>query len=457
MEQLIATIRRAGGWPLVVGGAVRDMVLGHEPKDVDFEVYGLNVDALIAALREFGEVHAVGASFGVLKLHIGGYAYDISVPRRESKAGSGHRGFIVACDPYMPPQEAAARRDFTWNAMAYDPSSGVILDFFGGQDDLAARRLRHTSPAFAEDPLRVLRAMQFAARLDLSLDPTTAELCRSLAGEYATLAVERIWGEWEKWALKGIVPSAGLRVLRESDWIVHYPDLAALIDCPQEPAFHPEGDVWIHTGFVADAAAHIAERDKLMGDDRITLILAALCHDLGKPTTTMRRADGRIVSPGHAEAGDAPTRRFLASIGCPARVVQRVRVLVREHMTHTSISGEVSPRQVRRLAERLGLGGEQIAQLARLVEADYSGRPPLPGGMPEAMATAVRQAGALGVTTTPPPALLAGRHLVAAGYLPGPSLGVILRAARTAQLDGVFEDEAGALRWALKHFPHPAL
>lgn len=441
IQPILAAIEAAGGTPLIVGGAVRDYLLGLEPKDIDVEVYHLDVERLADVLARFGRVDAVGRSFGILKLRLpDGQEYDFALPRRESKVGAGHRGFIAAPDPRMTPQEAAARRDFTINALALTPA-GTVLDFFGGQADLRAGILRHTTTAFAEDPLRVLRAMQLAARFDLRLAPETAALCRSLLPEAATLSIERIWGEWQKWALKGRMPSSGLRILIETGWIALYPELAALIDCPQDPAYHPEGTVWQHTLHVCDAAARIAERDGLEGEQRAVLLFAALCHDLGKPAATIRDPDGRVRSPDHAQAGVEPARSFLQRIGSPKGITSPALRLVREHMVH--MSAAVTARAVRRLAVRLA--PTTIEQWGRLVEADYSGRPPRPPHAPGA--PFVELARQLGVAGGPPAPLLQGRHLIAAGMTPGPHLGALLRRAYQAQLDGQFATVEDGLAW----------
>src|SRR5262245_54574022 len=275
LHPILEAIQAAGGQPLIVGGAVRDMLLGHDPKDLDVEVYRLDVEQLAAALAPFGRLDAVGRSFGVLKLRTpAGQEFDFGLPRRESKVGAGHRGFLAAPDPTMTPHEAAARRDFTINAIALTPD-GRVLDFFGGQADLRDRVLRHTTAAFAEDPLRVLRGMQFAARFDMRLAPETAALGRALLPEAPTLAIERVWAEWWKWATKGIRPSAGLRALEETSWIGLYPELVALIGCQQDRLWHPEGDVWLHSLHVVDAAATIAARDGLASEERAALLLAA--------------------------------------------------------------------------------------------------------------------------------------------------------------------------------------
>jgi tRNA nucleotidyltransferase (CCA-adding enzyme) len=398
-------------------------------------------------LARFGRIDAVGRSFGILKLRLpGGYEFDVSLPRRESKIGAGHRGFIAEPDPAMTPREAAARRDFTFNALALTPS-GELLDFFGGQADLAAGILRHTTAAFAEDPLRVLRAMQFAARFDMRLAPETANLCRTLLPEAPTLSIERIWGEWYKWALKGHKPSAGLRVLRETGWIDLYPELAALIDCPHDPLWHPEGSVYQHTLHVCDAAASIAERDALEDHERVVLVFAALCHDLGKPATTVFDPDGRIRSPGHAEAGVPLARSLLHRFGSPDNVTAPVLPLVREHLVHIGMTP--TERAVRRLALRLAPA--TIEQWGRLVEADHSGRPPLPPGAPGA--EIVEVARRIGTATGRPAPILLGRHLLEAGWQPGPALGQVLRQAYQAQIDGAFTTVEEGLIWVARQHP----
>ncbi|MGH7232052.1 MAG: CCA tRNA nucleotidyltransferase, partial [Nitrospiraceae bacterium] len=334
-ERLCRLIRETGGRPLLVGGCVRDLLLSSRPSDLDLEVYELAPQQLIDVLGSAFDIDLVGQSFGVIKLHH--YPIDISLPRRESKVGMGHRGFEVLSDPWMSLEEAAARRDFTMNAMAIDPATEELLDPFNGQRDLKLRILRHTSPQFAEDPLRVLRGMQFISRFELTPAPETLALCRGLFHEYPTLTPERIWGEWEKWATWAVHPSLGLRFLQEIGWTAMYPELVALQGCPQDPAWHPEGDVWTHTLLVVDQAAQIAVREGLEGHERAVLLLAALCHDLGKPSTTAV-IDGHIRSPGHAECAD-PVSSFLDKLGTSKELATRIMGLVRHHLSHLQFDG----------------------------------------------------------------------------------------------------------------------
>jgi tRNA nucleotidyltransferase (CCA-adding enzyme) len=254
LRAMLEAVRRIGR-PRLVGGGVRDWLLGITPKDFDIEAGGVDFESLHRVLAPFGSTDVVGRSFGVLKVRsrTSGAEYDFSLPRRESKTGAGHRGFAVEPDPTLSDAGAAARRDFTVNAIALDPFTGALIDPYDGQRDLRAKVLRHTSTAFVEDPLRVLRAFQLAARFDFTLAPETAALSRSIAATYPELAVERVWGEWEKWATKAIRPSRGLSVLAETGWLAHFPEVSALAGTPQEPEWHPEGDVFAHTQHCLDA------------------------------------------------------------------------------------------------------------------------------------------------------------------------------------------------------------
>ncbi|ABU60150.1 CCA tRNA nucleotidyltransferase [Roseiflexus castenholzii] len=447
LAPLFDALARAGGRPLLVGGAVRDLLLGLPPTDIDVEVYGIDGQHLAAALAPFGRVDAVGRSFGVLKLRLDGYNVDVALPARYRPAAAGEPGALAEYDPSLTPREALARRDFTINALALTPS-GDLVDYFGGRADLEARRLCHTSEAFGDDPLRVLRAMQFAARFNMRLAPDTAALCRTLLPASAGLPLDRIWREWHKWATLGAHPSAGLRALDESGWLALYPELAALQGCPQHPHFHPEGDVWLHTLYVCDAAVRIAERDALDARDRAVLIFAALCHDLGKPPTTIVEEDGIPRSPGHATAGVPLTRAFLARIGSPHWLEPLVTPLVREHLAH--LHTPPTPRVVRRLAHRLTPA--TLVQWERLVEADASGRPPLPPERPAAAHLALAEAE--GAAKNRPAPLVRGRDLIAAGVEPGPRLGALLRRAYEAQLDGAFRTVEEGIAWVLHTNEH---
>ncbi|MEI6972712.1 MAG: HD domain-containing protein, partial [bacterium] len=387
----------------------------------------------VAALEPVFALDLVGRAFGVVKIR--GMPIDVAIPRRESKAGLGHKGFEVLSDPDMKPEEAATRRDFTVNSMAYDLARGVLVDPYGGVRDLEAKVLRHVSGKFVEDPLRVLRGMQFAARFGLEPAPETVAICRTIGME--GLAAERINDEWSKLILRGVKPSTGLRFLMDTGWIRHFPELQALSGCAQEPEWHPEGDVWVHTLQCMDAYAQ--ER---VGDDWEDLVvgLAVLCHDLGKPATTAFM-DGRIRSLGHEDAGEEPTRSFLGRFTNQADLVEAVVPLVAHHLKPDELfKSKAGDSAIRRLARKVG----RIDRLVRVARADRMGRHPMAyTGFP-AGDWLLESAARLAVEAAAPKPLVLGRHLIKLGLTPGPGFGKILGECYEAQLDGAFAtEEAG--------------
>ncbi len=448
LRAMLDAVRRVGR-PRLVGGGVRDWLLGLTSKDFDVEVGGVDFETLRRALAAFGATDVVGRSFGVIKVRgaTSGADYDFSLPRRESKTGAGHRGFAVAPDPSLSDAEAAARRDFTINAIAYDPFSGALIDPHNGQADIKARVLRHTSAAFVEDPLRVLRAVQFAARFDLALAPETAALGRSIASTFAELPLERIWGEWEKWATKAVRPSRGLTVLEQTGWLAHFPEIAALRGTLQEPAWHPEGDVFTHTQFCLDALVMLP--DWAASNYNAMLMLAVLAHDFGKPKTTVRAEKGgamRWLSPGHAAAGGPIVETFLRRIGAPLKFDAPVRALVENHHAHDRHSAPLSDSAMRRLARRLHPAS--VNELATIMRADANGRPPLESPETHTRIDAlVQHARTLQLAQLAPQPIVLGRHLLELGRKPSPDFKRVLDAAFEAQLDGAFGDEAGGLAW----------
>src|SRR5215470_10372881 len=435
----------------LVGGCVRDWLLGRPINDFDIEVFGISYGQLVTALSRWGRVDLVGRSFGILKLSTeSGRTFDFNLPRRESKVGMGHTGFEVDLDPLITIKEAAARRDFTINALSFDPHRAQLLDFFGGEADLRNRILRHTSEAFAEDPLRVLRGMQFTARFCLRPAPETLELCRRIAPTYAELAMERVWAEWLKWATIGVVPSRGLNFLADAGWMEHFPEISALRGTPQDPEWHPEGDVFIHTCHCLDALTQLPEWQAADTHTRAVLSFAILAHDFAKPHTTqqvIRDGRSRIVSPGHEEAGGPHAITFLRRLGAPAVIEVRVVPLVMNHLAHLQT---LTPRGVRRRAKRLEPA--TIQELISVITADSFGRPPKPKEPPKSLPLLKSLAAELQVETGAPRPILMGRHLLEQGWIPGKSIGVILAAAYEAQLEGAFSDLPQARTWLSEHY-----
>ena len=427
LRQLNSLIRRAGGRTWLVGGTVRDLVLGRQPRDLDIEVLGIALGPLHKLLERHFQVQYVGKAFGVFKLH--GLPVDISIPARRLPADESVSHILSETDAELHIDEALARRDFTMNAMAWNPDTLELRDPFHGRQDLEVGVLRHVSDRFREDPLRVLRGMQLAARFALTGAPETLTLCRTLTQEEQPR--ERLWEEWKKLLLQGLKPSLGLRFLRDCGWLRFYPELAALENCEQDPLWHPEGDVWVHTLHCLDWFA--AERTELPEDD-VIVGFAVLCHDVGKPATT-ERLPGRITSRGHEPAGEAPTRRFLARLNNQEDLTDEVVSLVRCHLRPQALyDQQASDNAVRRLARQVS----RIDRLVRVARADHAGRPPKPfDGFPAGQWLLAR-ARALQIESQPPIRIVMGRHLVDMGVRPGPEMGRLLDECYEAQLDGAF-------------------
>ena len=440
-RRIAVAVNEAGGRALCVGGFVRDQLLGRTSKDLDIEVFGVRQDALLPLLRSLGRVDPVGQAFPVYKLG----DVDVALPRRESKTGRGHKGFTVDGDPSMPFEEAARRRDFTINAIAWDPLTHEHLDPFNGRLDLDRRILRMVDArTFAEDSLRVLRALQFAARFDLAVEPETARICSSIALD--DLPAERIWGEFEKLLLQAERPSIGFALARELG-VIHQllPEMEPLYDCPQDPEWHPEGNVWIHTLMVIDQARALnadLDRPRLAA-----VMLGAVCHDLGKPATTAV-IEGRIKSPNHEAMGVEPSTRILDRLNINTLdgfdVRAQVLGLVTEHLRPSAFykaRDDVKDGAFRRLAQKVDL-----ELLVRFARADCHGR----AGTFDcsAMDWFIERARSLGVEHKPPAPILLGRHLLDLGVEPGPRMGEILRAVYELQLDGVVTNLEEARRQA---------
>ena len=428
-------VKSAGGRALLVGGCVRDRLLGGEPKDFDIEVYGLSPETLQKTLSRKFELDLVGVSFGVIKLH--GHDIDVALPRRETKLGEGHRAFEMEYDPNLPIEEASARRDFTVNAIYMDPLTDEIIDPWNGRVDLEKRILRHVSDHFREDPLRVLRGMQFVARFDLTAAPETIEVCRSMTPE--GLAQERLMGEWSKLLLQGKKISKGLNFLRDVGWVKYYPELEALIGCEQAPEWHPEGDVWNHTLCCLDAID-----EWRTGEDDLVVGLAVLCHDFGKPACSkFDPAKGRIRSLGHDEEGVAPTLSFLRRLTNEERLFKEVPPLVRMHMRPFAMwRDKSSDGAIRRLAAKV----VRIDRLCRVAAADDAGRPPFPRD-PTSYLWLAEQAKRLEVEAAAPKPIVMGRHLLELGMKPGPEFKRILDRCFEAQLDGAFSDLSSGISY----------
>jgi tRNA nucleotidyltransferase (CCA-adding enzyme) len=454
-----------GAVPMVVGGAIRDWLLGIEPKDLDIEVYKLPQDKLVSTLQEFGKVDLVGKSFGVIKLTIGQETFDFSLPRRDSKKSLGHKGFEVELDPNLSPLEASSRRDFTINSLFYDPIKNRIQDPHGGIEDIEKSVLRHTSPAFSEDPLRVLRGAQFSARFNLKLDQETANLCRTLSSsrDFLHLPTERIQEEFKKFLLKGRFHLQGFHTLRSTGLLDHFPEIKSIDGLEQDPLWHPEGDTLTHTAHCLSALQNIQTYQNLEDSEKLVYALGVLCHDLGKPYTSYKEwrenlAREVITSPDHPKAGIKPTKSLLKKLGFSPALSQRVELLTLYHMEHLWVK---TPKDVRNLAAKLSPQNPQsenpkitetILGLSIITHADHSGRPPLEKKQPEQMLRIMDMADKLGCLTKPQSPLLSGQNLLEKNLKEGPVIGKILKEAYSKQIDGKFSTKDEATKWLKRNF-----
>ncbi len=467
---LSESLRDAGGRALLVGGCVRDMLLDIEPKDFDIEVYGLEPEKLQSIASEFGEVIDVGRAFGILKLrplspHLWGElegGVDLGIPRSDSKIADGHKGFDVHVDPLMSPADAVRRRDFTINAIMMDPLTEEIIDPTNGVGDLQQKILRVVDiDRFGDDPLRVLRALQFAARFHLAVDSESMNVMKATVPGLKELSPERLRDEWRKLLVLAEKPSIGLQLGFDLGvYDVLHPELPILKTTPQNPEWHPEGDVWIHTLMVVDEAAALIRREGLDEESSFTIMLGALVHDLGKALCT-RVIDGKIRSIGHEEEGEAPTRLFLKTVGVSSTVVEKIVGIVKDHLKPTNYylqehekGNPITDGAIRKLAARIAPA--TMNELLLVAEADYFGRGQWRHGekreYPE-RPWLLDRAERLNVLAGPAPHAITSAELVALGVEPGPKMGEIIREAdRLRDDEGKTKEEiqewiANEIRW----------
>ena len=429
-RKIAEKVAEAGGRTYYVGGMVRDRLCGRESKDVDIEIHGIMPDVLREILSTLGNVTSMGASFGILGLQH--YEIDIAMPRKEHAVGRGHKDFEVFVDPFLGPEKAALRRDFTMNALMEDVLTGEVLDFFGGQEDLRKGILRHVNDVtFAEDPLRVLRAAQFAARFGCRVADETVELAKTM--DLTALPRERIFGELEKAFQKAEKPSVFFEQMDRMQQL-HYwfPELEALKGVPQDPVSHPEGDVWTHTMMVLDAAASFREQ----ATQPVAFLMAALVHDFGKAVTTEAGEDGRIHAYLHEVKGLPLVERFVQRL---SREIHLQRYVLNMTMLHMRPNMYYTQKAGRKAMMHLFDESVCPEDLVLLAKADWMGRKDVET-CDEAQACLKKMLETFHEIMQRP--YVQGRDLVEAGFPPGPSFKEALELAHKLRLAGVKKEEA---------------
>lgn len=428
-KEIAKLVKQRGGRTFFVGGLVRDKLLGIDNKDVDIEIHNIKPSELRDILETLGEVTEMGASFGILGLK--GYDVDIAQPRTEKATGRGHKDFEVFVDPFIGFEKAALRRDFTINALMMDVLTGEILDFFGGKEDLKNGVIKHVNDnTFIEDPLRVLRAAQFAARFNFKVANETIELAKTM--DLSTLARERILGELNKGLLKAKKPSIFFEELRKMNQLdFWFKEVADLIGVEQNPKFHPEGDVWNHTMMVLDAAAKL----KNESSNPFAFMVAALCHDFGKPYTT-KLENGKIRAIGHEKEGLKPAERFLDRVINIVEVKKLVLNMVELHMKPIILASQNSAKK-----KTNALFDKAIcpADLILIAKADHFGRGGEIGDFTEEIFLKERLEW-FNFTISQPE--VTGKDLIAAGIKPSPLFTQMLKEAHALLLSNVKKEHA---------------
>ena len=428
-EEIAERVHALGGSAYYVGGYVRDRLLGRDSKDIDIEIHGITEDALIELLSDMGETASFGRSFGIHTLR--GTGIDIALPRTERSTGQGHRQFDVSVDPFIGTEAASSRRDFTINALMQDVLTGEILDYHGGREDLEKGIIRHVSDAsFADDPLRVLRAASFASRLGFAIAEETASLCRSI--DISQLSSERIEEELAKALLGSDSPSVFFEELRRMDQLSFwFPELEALIDLPQDPLYHPEGDVWVHTMEVIDRAA--ALRDKT--DEPLSFMLLCLCHDFGKAVTT-ELIKGRYHAYQHEVKGIPVIESFLRRIVKEKSIRRYVTGMVPLHMRPNVVAfSKPSVKSTNRLFYEAASPGD-LVYFAICDKPVLAGEENFTGDSDFLW----ERLSVFEATMAKPH--ITGKDLIEAGISPGEELGRLLDYALKLRLAGIDKDQA---------------
>ena len=352
-KKIAIEVNKAGGSAYYVGGYVRDDILGIPNKDIDIEIHNIEPNVLENILKQFGNIEkrTVGNNFGIY--NINRFNLDISLPRKETAIGKGHKDFDIIVDPYLSLKESAKRRDFTINALMKNILTGEIIDYYGGLDDLKKGIIRHIDDnTFAEDPLRVLRACQFAARFDFDIATETIELCKNM--DISTLPKERVAGELTKALIKGNKPSIFFNSLYEMKQTEWFKEVFDLKDVKQDTVYHPEGDVYEHTMSVIDEASTLFPTGIDNPDRYLPFMLSALCHDFGKLNTTKINNKGRICAINHEKTGIPLANDFLDRIYNNKGFTRYVDNMIEFHMkAHSCFNNKAKIKSTNLLFDKL--------------------------------------------------------------------------------------------------------
>lgn len=423
LKKIIHELHANGGDIFFVGGCVRDKFLNKSNKDVDLEIHNITVDKTLNILKQFGEVNEVGKSFGVLKVN--GINVDFAFPRTENKTGNKHTDFDVQVKPFLSLKESAQRRDFTMNAIMENAVTGEIVDPFNGINDIKNKTIKFVNAnTFVEDPLRALRAAQFSARFNMTIDESVINLSKNF--DLTNLPKSRIAEEFNKGLMKSSKPSIMFMNLHKMGLLKQLTIIDDLNNVPQNPEFHPEGNVFKHTMQAIDLAAQI----KNDATDPRKFMFAVLVHDIGKLTTT-KVVNKKIVSYKHAEESARLAPLALKNLVTDKDTIKFASALAQNHMKMHQLLN-MKPTKLRKM-----MVTENMNDLLLLNVADNS-----KGGrtVSEAKTAAqfdekltrlhqLEQGANLKVVP-----FVQGRDLIKIGFVPGPDFKSLLDEALTLQI-----------------------
>jgi len=431
IQDLDAAVRDLGGKAYLVGGGVLNLLRFQEVKDWDIEVFGLSYQDLEMIANQFGEADLIGQKFGVVKLKANDLDIELAVPRIENNVGPGHKDFDVTLIPDLRLEEAALRRDLTMNAIYLEIGNQKIHDPYNGLVDFQRGIIQHINPeTFVEDPLRAFRVMQLVSRKGKFITQETVELCRAMKDACAELSGDAIYGEFYKMLMLSDRPDRGLRFLRNSGLLRLFPELLALVGCPQKEKYHPEGDVWTHTQMVLREAA--IYRDDLPEEWRLPFMFGMLLHDVGKPITLDPE---KLTTYDHDSKGKRIARKFMKRLTKNEDLIKKVESIVGVHMRpRMFLKSHAKAPAWRRLHNKCPL---HILAYVAMCDRDGRGIDPSirEGRGSLVFEECMRMHVIIGSHPENIPPVLMGRHLIEAGYKPGTEFGAMLNKAYEYQLE----------------------
>lgn len=437
LDPILKTLFNNHIHPIIVGGYVRDKLLNIESKDIDIELYGsVNIDTLEKLLLPYGKINVVGKSFGVIKLSYNDFEIDFTLPRKESKSGSGHKGFDITLEQNLDFAAAALRRDFTINAIGYDPINNIILDPYNGQDHIKQKILTHVNDeTFTEDPLRILRAIQFASRFELTCSDALINLCQNMVknGCVYELPKERIFEEFKKLLLSQ-KPSIGLSYLKVFGLLPFFAPLEKFESVSLNPISHPNASLWTHTLLSLDI---LAKRSSHRGKNHLQLMFAVLLHDIGKTSDITDSLD-------HGIKGVPLALNWMQRITNDTKLTEAILPLIEFHSTVKNLfKRNASDSEILHFSTQVC-----IRDLYWVALADGLGRThSLPEDSYQPAEWLYEKAQKLGVLDSAPKPLLYGKDLISLGIIPSPLFSKWLKTAYFAQLDQKFSTHEDALIW----------